>query len=372
VRKRYVLDSLRRQAQARADARALAGEEAGSARRRRAVLVLVALGVMAAAFAGWRAWFMTPEATVAAPGAPVPEHQRTGPLANPWGNEAPVNATRAEEAAAAASAAAATAAAAAAAASAAAGAEASAGGGAPPARDAVRQALARLRGGGPAAEVVNAALKGGDGAALVAVWMAERQCRQLMHWRQISEWRSRGSPNPGGAAAGPGPGPMTASLALCESMPESGPIEAALAAAGFPASVDNATELTRRPVDFAFAVAVGDPLLLADVLEASDSDRVGQQLRAWGADARDLVNPEVQRAAVWLASCTPLDAPGRPGGPAAVLAACKEHPAVWQACLHQGLCDVRDLRDLLLRSLSATEMGAVERIARTLAPRMGR
>jgi hypothetical protein len=374
VRKHFVIDPARRRARAldgEAGPAEGAAQAAAGARRRALVLLAALVAVSAGAFAVWRFWLAPPVAPVAAPAAVVPEHQRSGPLANPWGNEAPVTASRAEETAAAASAATPAATAAIAASGPGAG---PVGRGVPPSRDAVREALARLRSAGKPAEFLTAALQGGDAAALVAAWMAERQCRQTAQWRQVMEWRRRGSQE----RAPPGPAPSAASLARCVSMPEPELLEAALAAAGFPTVVDIATEPTRRPIDFALAVAVGDPLLLAEVLEASDVDRVGQQLRAWGADARDLLSPEVQRAAVWLASCTPPappaapDAPGRAGNAAAQQAACREHPALWQACLNDGLCDVRDLRDLMLRTMSATEAGAVERLARALAPRMGR
>lgn len=363
MRKHFVIDPARRRAQPLEGGAGLSDDTAPSGRQRRTLFVLAALVVLiAGALVAWRFWLAPPAApVVSAASAAIPAHQRTGPLANPWGNEAPVTAPRADEPAAASATAAASAAIT--------GAAAASGGvdvpavrgGVPPSRDAVRQALARLRGASGAA-FVHAALKDRDAAALVAAWMAERQCRQATQWRMVMEWRRRGTQDRAAAV----PGPNAASVARCEAMPEPGLLEEALAAAGFPAVVDLATEATRRPIDFALAVAVGDPLLLADVLEASDADRVGQQLRAWGADGRDLLSPEVQRAAVWLASCT------TPSASTTLLAACREHPALWQACLNEGLCDLRDLRDLTLRTMSATEAGAVERLARWLAPRMGR
>jgi len=325
--------------------------------------------LLAAALAmSWRAWFAAPAASAPSM-APVPEHQRTGPLANPWGNAPPASASRAEELAAAA------AASAAAAAPAASSAPASSASLAPPTREAVRAALARLRAGATTGAFVESALKGREPAALVAAWMAERQCRQWLHWRQMMEWRARAVPGrdgPGGGPGGAAPGASAMALPPCEGLPEPGLVDEALAAAGFAVAAEGPAELTRRPVDFAFAVAVGDPPLLAEVLEASEGDRVAQELQAWGADARDLGAPEVVRAAAWLASCTPLDATGRASNAATLRPACRDHPALWQACLHHGLCDARDLRDLYLRTMQADTLGTIERLARWLAPRMGR
>jgi hypothetical protein len=216
---------------------------------------------------------------------------------------------------------------------------------------------------------VQASLQGGDAAALVATWMAERQCRHFMHWRRIEQWRQRANAQPAAAGAR---GAGAALLPLCEAMPEPTAVEEALAAAGFPAYTGGGPELTRRPIDLAQAVAVGDPLLLAEVLEATDGEVVLQLLRAYGADARDLVLPEVARAALWLASCTPQDTNGRPSGAGALQRACAEHPALSQACLDQGLCDARDLRDLLLRSMQPGELATAERLGRGLVGRMGR
>lgn len=370
MRTQYSLDDVRRRAGGALRRLLAQQEEAERGRRRR--LALVAGLVALAAGGGWGAWLVWhaafAPATVAAPAAQAsaPAHQQSGPLANPWGSGKPVTMAQTDEAASAPSPAAG--------ASGPSGASGASGAPAgtrpgvaalPPTRDSLRQMLAQLRASGNAAERADAALQSGDPAALAIAWMAERHCRQVTHWQQIHQWRQRAAPN---QAARGGPAPTM----QCESMPEAGEIEAALVAAGFPAGVDSATELTRRPVDLALAVSVGDPLLLAEVLEASDGERIAQQLLAWGADRRDLLTPEVQRAAIWLASCMPLDAAGRPGNSAALQVQCREHPALWQACMHQGLCDVRDLRDLLLRTMPAEALGATERLARWLAPRMGR
>jgi len=333
---------------------------------RRWAWTLGALLLAAALAMSWRAWFAAP-ATSAPSTAPVPEHQRTGPLANPWGNAPPANASRAEELAAAAAASAA----AASAASAASSAPAPSASLAPPTREAVRAALARLRAGATTGAFVGSALKSREPAALVAAWMAERQCRQWLHGQQMMEWRARAGPGRGGPG-GAAPGASAMALPPCEVLPESGLVDEALAAAGFVVAAEGPAELTRRPADFAFAVAVGDPALLAEVLDASDGERVAQQLQAWGADARDLAAPEVVRAAAWLASCTPLDATGRASTAATLLPACRDHPVLWQACLHHGLCDARDLRDLYLRTMQADTLGTIERLARWLAPRIGR
>jgi hypothetical protein len=78
---------------------------------------------------------------------------------------------------------------------------------------------------------------------------------------------------------------------------------------------------------------------------------------------------EVRRAALWLASCRDrADARAT----AAQRQACQEHPAVWQACMQRGLCDIRDLNDLLLRTLPADQWQAAERLAQVLAPKLGR
>ncbi|MBI5720336.1 MAG: hypothetical protein HZC37_21890 [Burkholderiales bacterium] len=370
MRTQYSLDDVRRRAGGALHRLLAKQAQAERGRRKRAALVAGALVVAAGAgWGSWRVWHLAfaPAAVPAAAAASAPAHQQSGPLANPWGSGKPVTAAPADDAAASAPVPAA-------AASGPTGTRgpgtppdgAPAGVGAlPPARDALRQALAQLRAGGNAAERVNAALQSGDPAALAIAWMTERHCRQVTHWRQIHEWRQRAAPNQP-ARSGPAP------TMKCDAMPEAGQIEAALQAAGFPADVDSASELTRRPLDLALAVSVGDPLLLAEVLEASDGERVAQQLQAWGADPRDLQTPEIQRAAIWLASCLPLDAAGRPANSAQLQAPCREHPALWQACMHQGLCDVRDLRDLLLRTMPADALGATERLARWLAPRMGR
>ena len=336
-----------------------------------ATLALLLLGALAAIWAV-RA-LLVPAAEPVPAVAPVPEHQRSGPMANPWGSGVPVTSTRAEDTAAAASAAELVSAAASAsvssfASAAGAGASARAASAAPPSSEALRQALARLRAGPRAGEFVSTALQGGDKAAMVAAWMVERQCRQATQWRQITEWRARaGAVRPAAAAASP----AFADAAQCQPMPDAGAIEAALEAAGFPTTTEQTTEMTRRPLDLALAVAVGDPLLLAEVLEATPPERVALQLQAWGADARDL-SPEAQRAALWWASCMAPQARAAGATSGALLPACREHPALWQACAFQGLCDVRDLRDMLLRSLPADALSASERLARWLAPRIGR
>lgn len=142
-------------------------------------------------------------------------------------------------------------------------------------------------------------------------------------------------------------------------------------AAGSPATSGETTEMTRRPLDLALAISVGDPLLLAEVLEATPAERVTAQLQSWGADTRDL-SPEVQGAALWWASCLAPEARRSGATSGALQPACREHPALWQGCAYQGLCDMRDLRDLLLRSLPVDALNASERLARWLAPRLGR
>lgn len=366
MRKQYVLDVVRRRGRVQGAGDAADGgpRAAGGGRRGLVLALLAGAGVLAAGLA-WHTWIEPAATAPSEAAAPVPEHQRSGPLANPWGNAAPVTSTPADDAAAAA-------------------AQAAAAAGAsapspfvPPAPAAVRQALARLRGGGEglaagrdAPAFMKAALQGGDGAALVAAWMAERQCRHLMHWRRIDEWRRRANPQAPAAAARPGP--EAGAVAVCEAMPDTAAVEEALAAAGFPPIAGGGPELTRRPIDLAQAVAVGDALLLAEVMEATEGEAAQQLLRAWGADARDLESPEVMRAALWLASCTPLDVNGRPGGAAALKRACAEHPALSQACLNHGMCDARDLRDLLLRMLQPGELATAERLGRGVVSRMGR
>ncbi|MFO1287662.1 MAG: hypothetical protein U1F49_14710 [Rubrivivax sp.] len=336
-------------------------------------LMLAAAAVVAAAVAAWLTWraLAEPDAAPADPLAGVPAHQRSGPLANPWGAgpavlgseraaeppaAAPAPAPRREHPASALS--------------------------APGASDAVRAALAQLRAQPHAAPYVRRALADGEGVALVVAWMAERQCRQAAQWRQISHWRQRAAPAVAGggvgvagqATAGSGPGE-----AQCRDMPETDAVEEALKNAGFAAAAEPGhLELTRRPIELTLALEVGDPLLVAEVLEATAPDVAKQQLLAapWKLDARDLQDPDVVRAAVWLASC----APQRAGASASAGAgtgtgtqqhpACRDHPALWQACMHQGLCDARDLRDLVVRSMPAEAAGTVERLARSLLGRM--
>lgn len=368
----------------RADRRSAPGSARAPSRRAFVVTVLAALALLGliAAWAVWRTWFAPDDPAAAAASAPVPEHQRSGQLANPWGNAPAVPASPADEAAAAARAEAAAAAASAAASSALATSNATARPFVPPAREAVVQSLAKLRGGGDglvagrdALAFVQAALQGGDTAALVATWMIERQCRQLMHWRRMDEWRQRA--NAGRPVAGASAGRGASLAPLCEQMPDARQVDEALAAAGFTLAAAGAgqgtgPELTRRPIDLAQAVAVGDPLLLAEVIDATDIETARQLLRAWGADARDLESPDVLRGALWLASCTPVDAAGRPAHTSALKRACAEHPALAQACQHHGLCEVRDLRDLLLKSLPPADLAVAERLARGVVGRMGR
>ncbi|MBL8290150.1 MAG: hypothetical protein JNL85_19340, partial [Rubrivivax sp.] len=338
-------------------------------RRRRigVPLALAAAAVAAALGAGWLAWraLAEPQPLPADPSAGVPEHQRSGPLANPWGSgPAVLGSERAAEPPAAAVAATAARAGAAPAREHTASALA-----APGAREALRAALAQLRAQGLAAEFVRRALADGDAAALVAAWMAERQCRQAAQWRLISQWRQRAA---AGGGIGPGAGvPATGgsafSEAQCRGMPEPEAVEGALKAAGFTAPAEAGhLELTRRPIELTLALDAGDPLLVAEVLEATAPDAVRQQLQAapWKLDPRDLQDPDIVRAAVWLASCAPL----RAGAP--LQAACRDHPAFWQACMHQGLCDARDLRDLIVRSMPAGAAGTVELLARSLEGRL--
>jgi hypothetical protein len=386
MRKTYVLDAAKRRA--RALMHGADGEEGAATRRRRLIAIGALLLLVAAlAFWGWRTFSASREPVAPAPGPVVPEHQRSGPLANPWGGGAP--STGAEDAAAAAAAASA----------AARGAQAGgtqagvngangvngqggpnaarAAGPIPPSREALREALAKLRAGGNnAVEYVAAALQSGDGAALVAAWMVERQCRLATHWRQVSEWRSRvdatrqATPAAAMAARGPlgGAGNYLPAFAACQPMPDVAGLEEALERAGYPPSNEQMIELTRRPIDLALAVSVGDPLLIAEVIDATPGHLITQRLQAWGVDARDLESPEVVRAALWIASCTPAGGAASSG----MLPACREHPALLQACIQNGLCDARDLRDLFLRSMPADAMGASERLGRTLAARMGK
>lgn len=328
---------------------------------------------VAALLLAWAAWRLlaTPQPAVREPQASVPEHQRSGPLANPWGTgPAVVGGERAVEPGASS-----TLASASAAASAARPRDPTAWLAAPAALDAVRAALAQLRASPGAAEFVQRALQGLEPAALVAAWMIERQCRQAVQWRQIVQWRERiapGRPAARSADSGSGSG-STVSETRCREMPEASAIDSALSTAGFVPAADQAPELTRRPIALAMAMQIGDPVLTAEVLQATDSSGLPPQLQAMpGIDPRDLTDPQVARAAVWLASCAPRDAAGRAiANSTGLHEACRDHPALRDACLQQGLCDLRDLRDLLLRTLTAQELGACERVARALVAATG-
>ncbi|MCW5634021.1 MAG: hypothetical protein KIT17_11870 [Rubrivivax sp.] len=299
--------------------------------------------------------------------AQVPDFQRSGPLANPWGHGVPVQGADAPAAASAAGASAAAGAAVASSSPAAARAA--------PTRESLRDTLAALRDAGTAAAFVTTAIERGEPSALAVAWMVERHCRQRLHWQQIAQWRQRAGQATaaiGARGSGAANAAATEALSRCDALPDAAALDAALEAAGFPATDDNVVEMTRRPVDLTLALAVGDPLLMAEVVDASSAERIGARLQAWGADPRDL-QPDTQRAALWLATCYPRDARGQPLVNAAGLQpACRDHPALWHACMHQGLCDARDLRDMLLRTLPPAALAASERLARELAARVAR
>lgn len=343
-------------------------------RQRRGLKALAALGagalITAAAWLVWQA-AAEREALPADPRNSVPAHQREGPLANPWGaGPAVLGSERAAEPAAPATPPGAAPGRGATAATLA----------APGAREALRAALAQLRAQAQAGEFVRRSLANDDAASLVAAWVAERHCRQAAQWRQVAEWRQRaGAPaerrgaDAGGQAAGGG---SSLGQAQCQDMPEAEAVEEALKTAGFAAPAEaGPLEPTRRPLDLTLALEVGDPLLVAEVLGASAPHEVVQQLQAapWKLDARDLIDVQVVRAAVWLASCAPqrLGSGGAAGAGAQLNPACRDHPGLRQACLHEGLCDLRDLHDLVVRSMPAAAAGVAERLARTLSQRAG-
>ncbi|MBL8341395.1 MAG: hypothetical protein JNL30_07985 [Rubrivivax sp.] len=385
----YLLDDVRRRT---GDAlrRWLAGQEQDRRRRRRR-LAVVGASLAGGAVGLWAVWHL---GLAPAPGperaaqAPVPDHQRAGPLANPWGAGTPVVGERGSEVAAAASAVMAAPAAAAASAAAEATAEAARAAGpvaglaalaAPGAREAVGASLSQLRGSARAADFAKQALAGRDAARLTAAWMAERECRQVAQWRLMFEWRTRATQpgvrvDPAAAVPTSGVHPLLrALLARCADMPDDAAVEAALAAAGFPATPDLA-ESTRRPLDVARAAALGDPLLLATVIDASGAEELEAYVAQRLPQRTPPASPEVLKAALWLASCRTAAAAGAAGASAAPsrgAPTCAEHPALWQACTQSGLCDARDLHDLLLRTMPADQFHATERLAQALAPSMG-
>ncbi|MBL8326249.1 MAG: hypothetical protein JNJ89_14955 [Rubrivivax sp.] len=381
MRTQYLLDDVRRRS---GDAlrRWLVSEELGR-RQRWQRLAVAAVSLAVVALSSWVVWR---HVLAPAPGperaaeSPVPEHQRSGPLANPWGSGAPVVGERGSDAAVASAAFAASAAATAAAQAAADAARAAgpvavlAG---PGAREATGAALSQLRGSARAADFARQALAGRDAAPLVAAWMAERECRQVAQWRQMFEWRTRATQpgvraDPAAAVPIAGVHPLLRTLlARCADMPDDAAVEAALAAAGFPATPDLA-ESTRRPLDVARAAALGDPLLLATVIDASSPEEL-QAYVAQSLPQRAPLAPaslEVVKAALWLASCRAAGAGGPGAGAASSRSApaCAEHPALWQACTQAGLCDARDLHDLLLRTMPADQFHATERLAQALVP----
>ncbi len=387
MRTHYLLDNARRRAGDAVRRFMAQREQADRQRRRRLAL---AAGVLllggGAAWALWRMAFAPPAVPAPVAQASVPAHQQSGPLANPWGPGTPVVGERGAEGAAAASTAAA---ASSAPVERAVAARPEALLATPAGREALRVALARLRGTARAADFVQPALQATDPAALAVAWMAERQCRQVAQWRLMAEWQARAL-NPGmridPAAPASVPG-MSAQLRglvqRCADMPVDNRIEEALVSAGF-ASTSELTEPTRRPLDLARAVAVGDAVLLATVLDASTAEEVGAWVAARVPQRGPAEQPpDVLKSAFWLASCragegaaaaggnTPRSGAGAVSG--AQRAACgADHPAVWQACMQQGLCDARDLHDMLLRTLSTEDWHASERLARQLVPLMGR
>ena len=371
MRTQYLLDDVRRRAGG-ALRRLLAHQEhAKRERYRRAAFAIGVLALLAGTtWAVWRVAFAPPEVQAPAAQASVPEHQLSGPLANPWGPGTPVMAERGAEAPAAA------------ASSAPAATDPAMARGepkldSPAARDAMRAALAQFRTSPRAAEFVNKAMQGGDPAQLAVAWMAERQCRQVAQWRQMFEWRTRamqpGARNdPLASLPATGVSPQLRTLVTrCVDMPNANLLEAALASAGFATSPE-LTEPTRRPLDLARAVALGDATMLATVLDTSTAEETSAWVaartaqRGAGPPETDI---EVLRAALWLASCR---AGSGGGGAGNKRADCADHPAVWQGCTQQGLCDARDLHDLLLRTMSTQEWHASERLAQMLAPLMGR
>jgi hypothetical protein len=334
-----------------------------------AVLLVAALGLGALT---WKLFFAAPpEAVVLAPPT-VPEHQRVGPLANPYGGgPAETGPDRAAAAPTTASS------------PAVADAQGSAAGrrAAPPsldtpaAREALRAALAQWRSATRSAEYLAVAVQAREPAALVVAWMADRQCRDLAQWRQMLQWLKRAAETlpPGNAPAMPAVSPaLRQAMERCEAMPEDETLDGALADAGFAGNAAP-NESIRRPIELAQAAAFGDATLLAAVLEAAPP----QDLVTWIA-ARPTVAqlaPQagqatlpVLRGAMWLAACLNADA----AGVALRRAACQDHPALWHACMREGLCDVRDINDLLMRTLAADEVHAAGRLARAIAPLLGR
>ena len=88
MRKLFVLDSARRQKGdlPEADGEGATSAGGGLAARvggRRNLVVALGLAVVLAAGGAWRVWFAAPDAAPVTASAPVPEHQRSGQLANP-------------------------------------------------------------------------------------------------------------------------------------------------------------------------------------------------------------------------------------------------------------------------------------------------
>ena len=390
MRTTYLLDRVRRRRAGALGASDAAGAEANLTMRRRrwglAAAVLLGAGLVVA---GWALWSPLGRTTAPAPAAAasVPAHQWSGPMANPYGNGPAVVAERGVEAPASAAGAGvpvqtANATSATSAAGASTGASAASAGAnftTPAARQAVAAALARWRAGPRGGEFVTQALQSGEPAALLVAWMASRQCQEVAQWRLVTEWRYRAT-TPGARAEAVAPPPLpagtSASLrslaARCVDMPDQNQVDTALAGAGFAAT--NLPEPTRRPLDLSAAASLGDPGVLAAVVDATPLE----DLIAWVTSrnrgpsaAPTQPSLEVLRGAFWLASCQGSGA-GSGGSSAATRPNCQDHPAVWQACTQQGLCDGRDLHDVLLRTLPADVWHASDRLARELAPLLGR
>jgi hypothetical protein len=389
MRTLYLMDDVRRRA-GEAVRRILAAEHtARQVRRRRAWLGLaLAAGVAGAGWVLWRAGSAPPQERAPAAQASVPAHQQSGPLANPWGSGAPVLGEAPSRAAAAVGASGVSAVASGAGRDGASGAapkaDVSLAGDA--AREAVRAAVGQWRVSARAADFVAKAMQSGEPAQLAVAWMAERQCRQVAQWRLMFEWRAR-AVKPGARADTTSVVPVSgvhpqlrSLLGRCVDMPEDSAFDAALAAAGFAATSD-LPESTRRPLDLARAAALGDPTLLASVVDASTAEDLLEWVVARtsrrGASAPE-TSIEVAKAALWLASCRAAAGGGgaaaaaQGAAPTAKSASCHDHPALWQACTQQGLCDARDLHDLILRTMPADQWHASQRLAQWLAPEIGR
>jgi hypothetical protein len=381
MRTQYLLDDVRRRT-GEAVRRVLARQahDRRARRRRRALMAGVLAGAAAGTWGLWAAWqwaFAPAPVAGRVAEAHVPEHQRSGPLANPWGAGTPVLGERGPEGAASgAMSAAATAGAASAAQQAPTRPDATLA--SPAAQAAVRAALTQLRGSARAADFVRQAMESRDPPALAAAWMAERHCRHVAQWRLTLEWRMRAQnpgarPDPNAPLPAAGVHPQLRTLhARCGDMPEDSAVDSALAAAGFGATGD-LPEPTRRPLDLARAVSVGDPVLLATVIDAASAEEVNTYLARHTRAAAAADTPaDVLKAALWLASCRAGAAAGGAGAARGGHPACAEHPALWLACTQQGLCDARDLHDLLLRTMPADLWHTSERLAAELVPLMGK